>query len=415
MSVEVQAVQAVRAFSEVTFGADSSASIGSYTYIPLREGSAQLTLTRDSMTDAALVQHIDQYREEVLGKRSATLAITLNLAPTGTAAAAAVAAVTGALGLLLKAGLGGEYKGTGTTFASGSTAIVLNVTSSAGFSVGSCIGWVNASSVLEMREIKTISANVITLKLGFSGSPANTDVAYACATYYPTANPAESLAFLVEGLESDDRFLLTGGQMVGGMSIAFDITGQALPAVTMNFQFARWYAAGETSSSITGTLANATYTNYEPIVGEAGDFRVMTVGSPTLVSGTSVNCSALAFTPSLGYVPYTSPQGVMTVKRWVKSRTAPIMTGSWTNPYEDTTWWTARNSRTDKAVFYQYGTAGGSAVLITAPTVQIVNPQRAADAGGLAAQTISWKARRDTDTTVLTTDIAYAPFRIHLM
>jgi hypothetical protein len=37
-------------------------------------------------------------------------------------------------------------------------------------------------------------------------------------------------AFLVEGLESDDRWLLTGGQAVGGITMAFDITGQALAA-----------------------------------------------------------------------------------------------------------------------------------------------------------------------------------------
>jgi hypothetical protein len=414
MSIEVQAVQAVRAFSEATFGADSSGSLGSYTYLPLRDGSAQLTLTRDSLADAALVQHIDEYREEVLGKRSATIAITMNLAPTGTAAASAVAAVTGGLGMMLKACLGGEYKGTGTTFSSGSTAVVLNLTSAAGFSVGSAIGWVNASGVLETREIKTIATNVVTLKLAFSGSPANLDVAYAVATYYPTANPAESLAMLVEGLESDDRWLLTGGQAVGGVTLAFDVTGQTLPSVTFNLQFARFYAAGETSTPITGTLATATYTNYEPIVGEAGDFRVWTCGSPTLVSGTAVNCSALSFTPALGFAPYTSPMGVMTIKKWVKTRTAPIMSGNWVNPYEDVTWWTARNSRTNKAVAYQFGTAAGSTALITAPTVQIVNPQRTADAGSLAAQTVSWKGRRDTDTTVLTTDIAYAPFRIHL-
>jgi len=60
MSIEVQAVQRIRAFSESTFGADSSASIGSFTDLPIVEGTAQLTLTRDELDPGQLVQHIDE-------------------------------------------------------------------------------------------------------------------------------------------------------------------------------------------------------------------------------------------------------------------------------------------------------------------------------------------------------------------
>jgi hypothetical protein len=46
--------------------------------------------------------------------------------------------------------------------------------------------------------------------------------------------------------------------------------------------------------------------------------------------------------------------------------------------------------------------------------VQALNPQRVADAGGLAAQTVMWAGRRDSDVGAATSDIAKTPFRIHL-
>lgn len=416
MTIEVHAVQALRVYSEPAFATDYSGSAGSFTYVPIRENSASITLTRDTLDPQQLVQHIDEYRKEVLGKRSATLSFTMNLAPTGVAANTSTSSATGALGTLLKAVMGGEQKGQGSTSAAGSTATVINVQTGHGsrFSVGGALGWVNASSVLEVREIESISTDAITLKHALSGSPASTNNIFNVATYYMTANPSESLQFIVEGLESDDRWLLMGGQAVGGMTVALDVTGAALPAVTFNFTFANWKDSGETSSSLTGTLATASYTNYSPIVGEAGDFRVFTVGASTLTTSTAVHASVIAFTPKLSYVPYTSPSGTNTVLRWVKGRNMPPVEGTFTLPFQDVTWWTAKNNRTDKAVFYQFGTAAGSAALLSAPTVQVTNPQRAADAGGLAAQTVAWKGRRDTDTGASTTDIAKSPFRIHL-
>ena len=120
MSIEVHSVQRIRVFTEVTFGADSSSSIASFTDLPIVEGSATVTLTRDELDPGQLVQSRLEGRERVLGKRSATLSFQLNLAPTGTAAGSAVAAVQGGLGLLLKNVMGGETLGTGSTAAAGS-------------------------------------------------------------------------------------------------------------------------------------------------------------------------------------------------------------------------------------------------------------------------------------------------------
>lgn len=415
MSIEVQAVQRIRAFSEATFGADSSASIGSFTDLPIIEGTAQMTLTRDELDPGQLVQHIDEGRERVLGKRSATLTFQMNLAPTGTAAASGVTSITSPLGMLLKAIMGGQALAAGTTAGVGSTATSIVCTLGTPWEAGSLIGWANSAGVVEWREVESRSSNTLTLKRGFSGSPASTNALYNTAMYYFTAHPDESLAMLVEGLESDDRWLLTGGQATGGFTIAIDVTGGTIPRATFTLTFARWYDSTETASSITGTLGTATYTATNPIVGETGIFEVWTVGAPTFSTTQAIHVSAMTWEPHVAFGPYTSPSGINTVKRWIKTRNtdSPVQ-GSFTMPYESATWWTARNNRSDLAVQYVAGVAAGSAVILSAPTVQPLNPQRVADAAGLAAQTIMWKGRRDIDVGSSTNDPAKSPFRIFL-
>lgn len=413
MSIEVQNVQRLRVLSESTFASDGTGSLGSYTEVPAIEGSISAQVMIDSIDDGSLVQNLYGYREETLGKRSATLSFTMNLAPTGTAAAASTAAVQGALGLILKAVMGGETLGTGTTF-TGGTAIVPTVTSAAGLAAGTAIGWVNTSSVLEVREIESISGTSVTLKHGFSAAPSNTNVCYSGATYTFAQDPTESLQFILSGVESDDRWLFLGGQCTG-MTLAFDLTGAAMPKVTFNFQFANWKTSAETTGTITGSIGTSTYTNFSPIVGYAGDCRVYTVATATFSTSTRVHCSAIAFNPKVTFVPVTSPSGTNTIQRWRRARQVPPVEGSWTEIFQDNTRFTARDNRTDYNVTYQMGTAAASTVYITAPRVQVVNPQRAPDAQQLAGQTVTWKGRTDGDVGSSTTDVALSPFRIHLM
>lgn len=418
MTIELHAIQRIRAFSESTFGADSSGSIaGSYTDLPIVEGSATMAVPRDELDPGQLVQHRVEGRERVLGKKSATLTFQMNLAPSGTPGTNGVSSITGPLGMLLKAVMGGEQLAEGSIAAAGSTATVVNVSAGDGAHWqygGQVMGWANAAGIVEWREVKSRSTDAITLKRGFSGAPATSDVLYNKATYYFTANPAESLAFFVEGLENEDRWLLVGGQAVGGFTIALDMTAGTIPRVTFNMTFASWYKAGDTSTPITGTLGTATYSATNPIVGEAGRFESWTVGSPTFATTQAIHISALAFEPHVSFVPYTSPTGVNTIKQWVAARNpdSPVQ-GQFTTVYQDTTWWTHRDSKTDVAFQYVAGVTGADSFIISAPTTQVLNPQRAPDASGLAGQIVMWKGRRDTD-TAQTTDIAKSPLRIHL-
>jgi hypothetical protein len=407
MTIQVQPVESLRVIVESTFGADATASPGlaSFTYVPMNEGSGTLTITTDEVDPNFVVQSRTEGREKVLGKRSATLKFSMNLAPTGTAAGSATAAVQGALGLLLKATMGGEHLGTGTTFSSGWTGITGDVASGAGLLAGDFIGWANSAGVVEWRQIKTLTSNTVVLSHGFSGSPANTNVCYAAANYYFTEDPATSLQFLVAGQESDDRWLLTGGQAAGGISISIDPSGAAIPTIDFNFTFANYLESDETAASVTGTLADATYTNYSPIVGQAGDFRVMTVGAVTFATSQRVHVSALAFSPKVVFVPVTSPSGTNTIYRWRGGRANPPVEGSFTTFFEDLTWFQLRDSRGDRCLSHTIGTAAGFAVVLSAPTIQILNPQRVASNEQIAGQAIAWAGRRNTD-TAQTTELA---------
>lgn len=422
--MDVQAVQRIRfqvvaATPTAAIGADSSASISSFVDLPVREGSAQMVLTRDELQPMTMKQHIDEGEERVLGKRSATLTFTVNLAPTGTAAVTGTSAITSPLGRLLKAVMGGEDLAAGSTSAT-STAIVLKCSTASHASrwaAGKVVGWSNSSSVVEWRGVESVSptSGTVTLKHAFSGTPSAGNAFYNAAAYYMTADPDTTIDMLVEGLDSDDRFLLTGGQAVGGMSLTFDLTGAAIPSVTFNLTFANWYASNETGSAITGTLGTASYSATEVIVGEAGEFRCWTVGASTYVTTSRLHVSAMTWEPHISYVPITSPSGRNTVWRWKKARNpdSPVQ-GSFTIPYEDTTWFANRNSKADKNAMYVAGVAAGSAVIVDAPTIQILNPQRAADASGIAAQVLMWKGRRDTDVGSSTNDLAKSPLRIFL-
>lgn len=412
MSQEIHAVGAMRMLVETgTFGADQSADVlSSGIYVPASEGGTLTVTTAEHDTMHLLQSRVDG-REFVNGKKSATLSFSMLAAPTGVPAGDGVTAVQGAFGKVLKATMGGEHLGTGTTFASGSTATVVNVTSAAGLIEGAYIGWVNAAGVMEYRGIKTIASNVVTLKRAFSAAPAQTDVCYATATYYFTEDPIENLQFLVEGAESDDRWLLTGGQAVGGVTFAIDPNGEALPTVTVNLQFADWLTSAETAATVTGALAEADYENYEPIVGFVGELRAFEIGVTTLSDASLVHCSEFSFNPKIGFVPVPSPAGKNGIKRWRASAANPPVEGTFSTFFEGLTWWTHRSAKTAMALQYTMGSAAGESLVFDASTVQISNPQRVAG-GEIAGQTVAYRGRRDADRGAATSALARSAVRI---
>lgn len=423
MSFEVHNIQRLRVLVESPalgssgYTQDPSGSIGSMTDVPAIEGSIKCTLERDEKDPGYLLQHIDEARKHVLGKRRGVLSFDMNLAPTGTAAVTAQASITSPLGILLKAIMGGESLNQGSTASTGSTASVINVQSGHGarWAAGRAMVWFNSAGVPELREAEAVSGDAVTLKRAFSAAPASTNPLYNAATYYMTSKPSTTLAMLLEGLENEDRWLLSGGQCEGGITLTFDPTGQQLPRITFNLTFANWRGVGETTTPLTGALGIATYTATAPIVGEAGAFELWTSTVATYAATQLLAASSFTFEPHIQFKAVTAPNGVNTIKAWEKQKPADgPLSGSFTVPYEDMTHFNARNTRDDMALMYMAGASAGNGFAISAPCIQELNPQRVPDAAAWAAQTVQWKARRDIDVGASTSDEAKSPLRIHL-
>ena len=145
----------------------------------------------------------------------------------------------------------------------GWTAITGTVASASGLTAGAYIGWRNSSGVVEWRQIKSKSSNTLCTRTRSSGTPANSDVCYAAATYYVTEDPSQSLQFIAYGQSTADRWLLLGCQCVGSTS-AWTRAGKGIPSITFTFEAANWLEGGSTAGSITGNDRGPTYTNYKP-------------------------------------------------------------------------------------------------------------------------------------------------------
>ena len=128
-----------------------------------------------------------------------------------------------------------------------------------------------------------------------------------------------------------------------------------------------------------------------------------------------MHVSALGFKPKIVFVPVTSPSGANggTVLRYRGGRANPPVEGSFTTYWEDLTWWQGRDAKQDRAMQHTIGTVFGNQVVLTAPTVQPLNPQRTPSNEQIAGQTVSWAGRHNTDTAA-TTDLAISPVLIVL-
>ena len=404
-------VQLVQAYTESSFANDESGSLVSYTSIPIQEGSAQITLGRETHDPMHAVQYMHDYREEVLGKKSCSIQFTVPLAPTGTASSTGVAAVQSALGLLLKTTMGGEDLGKGSTAGIDWTAKAGSVATATEFEKGSAIGWVNASGILEARPLSNKSGSALTNKLAFSTVPTTGATIYGAATYYLTSDPDGSLNFAVRGLESNDDWLLLGCQLD---SMALNLPLEGIPTVQFTFKGVSWLHGDDAAGSFSD-ISPVTYSNTSPITGHAGRFMARVSGTAAFTSGVTVHVSAVNFEPSLTYAPVPSPSGTEGVYRWRLTRASgPSVSGSFSTFFESTKWHGHRDNKDDLMLLYQIGTEAGKTILLEVATAQITNAQKA-DASGIDGVTVEWKGRMDALVASDSTDLHRSPFRIHFL
>lgn len=410
MSIEVRNLERLRVYEEAagssTFAVDHSGTPNDFLDLHFQEGSVSANKQREMLDPQCAQQLKDAMTEKVLGRKRSTLGWTSLMASHGVTIDGNTAAPTNAtwaMARVMKAIMGGEQTETspaaGTSVVSTTSNSVFDITTGHGtrFTPGSGIALVIGGK-LECRVVEAVSTDEITVKVAFSATPTGT--VYGSVTHYMTELPSTSLQFMLEGADSEDRYLFSG--MQGGFGITIE-PGQ-LPTIAPSLNGATW------AKLASGSLSNVTYSNFSPSAVVDSEFIVGTVGSATLAT---VDVQSTSWAPNIGFTEVTSPAGVNNIAAWVRARQVPLLSGSF-NPFRDgagTDWESYRDNRTDLALFQQIGSSAGSAVLLEAPTVQVVDVQDG-DNNGLDAFTVNWEARTDAEIGS-TSELSYSAFRVH--
>lgn len=143
---------------------------------------------------------------QAIGEREADIKFTMEgrgfgLSPAG--AGSAVAAGDGENGLLLKSVFGTQVKDTGSVCAAGTTASAIEVASTALFTVGGFVGFVDpATSLFHARQVRSKDANTLTLDRALPFIPAEGATVYASASYSHAISGHQHLFFDAEGYDA---------------------------------------------------------------------------------------------------------------------------------------------------------------------------------------------------------------------
>jgi hypothetical protein len=410
-------------FEETTFGADSSASLGSY--LDVRYNSVTAQLDKEALPDQHVVQRRTTENPAVIStKKMGKMQLSTYLAPTGTPIDDAV--VTGALtdpvfagGQLLRSAMGGYRSHDGSTEDGGtSTVSQLDVV------LGDGVNWNQASAVgvhvanttnIEAREVISVTTDAIVPDWKFSAVPQTSSTVYNAHTFYITEDPTDSLAFLLETRDRENLWWVFASQ--GGFGITLPM--HQFPTIDYDLQLAQWFHDNDVATPAGGgTFDESTYTDGPPVPFVQSEVRFddfVAAGDQTL---TTMCPSALTVNFDYRVSPVTCPGGVNGVSRYRHLRSTPFVTGNLVTFFDsdiaqDDTLWDDWEGSVLQRMAIQIGNLPGGTVLIALPRVQITNVQRvpSEDKHGIS---IDWKALDDTSNAA-SGDQEQSPVRFHKM
>jgi hypothetical protein len=419
MTVVTAKIEAARIAHETTFGADLTATLNVFKYLPFREGTSKLTLTKPKESPMHVQQRVDGHPLRVTMPKSAVWEFEINGSTITTKAASTIAATQSPLGMILETYLGGKNLATGTTINdAGADQNDWDATVVTTLRPGGVVGLTRATDgVLEVRGIKSKTGSNIVLKHNTTPSPANGATVYAAATYFanPLTTGAEfkSLQLVAEGYQTTDKYVCRGGAVTG---CELTLEPGQIPRLKFTVTFATWdYADGAAVvTDLNGsTLSAATYVDSEPLVFADSEFMVGVVGTAALHS--RPNISAIAPTLAISFQAVRTPGGVMNIAQFVRVHVSPLGELKFTMPYEDQTWFDIRDNDTILSALLQIGSAPSRGALVFDwPNLQVIDVQRV-EIDGIAGHEVTAVPRHDTDTTAESgyEGLAGSAFRIH--
>lgn len=413
-------IEALRLVHESSFGADMSGSLGSYAYCPFREGSLALELNDPLESPMHVQQRVDGHPVRIHLPRNAKLSFDVNLETFTTKATSTVAATQSWLGLILETAMGGINLMTGTTVNDAAAdQDDWDATVATTLRPGAAVGVATTAGLLEAREIKSKSGSNIVLKHYTTNSPSNGATVYGSATYFcnprHTGAESQSIGAVVEGYTTTDKWILMGGHVT---ELTFTLAPGAVPVAKVVIEFADWAEAdgSDAAADLDGAILDAaTYTNVNTLVQADSEFCTATVATANSV--TKLHVSSMEIVPAMQWVKVKTPGGLNNVKQFVRAHAAPVVSGTFTLPYEDQTWFDRRAADTALALWFQVGsTPSEGAIVFSAPKIQVTNVERV-DVEGVSGLKVSWVGRLDTDTTAESSyeGLAESAFRIHML
>jgi len=414
MSIEADALRWLGVFQEVAGAYQTDdATQSNFAHVPYEEGTLQATFGIEMLDPLSGKIRLDGHDEKVIGPKGCTLAFASMLHSHGQDLDGDVTPITKSTWPLLRiletimgASITTTNPAAQTIVVAGSTTTTaVEVTTAHGtrFQAGGVIACetVASSTALELREVLSVSGDIVSVKEAFSAAPITGQPVRGGTTVYLAEDPAASLQFWLEGREATDSAKLRG--MQGSFSLTLPVGGRG--QIAFSLTGAGW--AREGSSAVTVPV----YVGFSPMALNPLELTVPTVGSTTRLV---VPQAELNIEPQITYAPQRSGAATETIARMKRQPSRPICSGSWVAPYEDDTWYSGRDNRTNYAVFAQCGNAAGSSVLVSLPTVQIVDVQPAASGEGIAGQRVSWEARHD-EAIAGATEVGYSAMRIHFV
>ena len=412
MTVELERLGRLRVYQQSTY--TDASGVGGMLDVDALEDTIKPSRPQKMLPVKSVAQRRLQYPESVLGPKSSALDFSWNLVSHGLDLDGDVAVPTASTwwqATIMKTMMGGidteTIPAAQTTVQAGTTATVVNVTAGHGarFKKGVAIGCVVPASgggtAYECREVLSVATDAVSVKVAFSDVPTTATAVRRSVTVYRTERPATWLQFAYEGKVALDRWDFRG--MQGALSYAF--TWGELITASAKLMGSTWTNLGS------GTLSAATYSYNTPVPMVNMELLIATVGATTR---TVCPFGALSWEPEQGWIDQKGGTGSETIVQKIASRpdVAPLRVKI-TEPFEDLTRFTSRDSRTDHALFLQSGNTVGGTVLFAAPTGQLIEPERAPQ-DALAGQTWTFQAREDSAGAV-STELDLSCERLHFM
>ncbi len=425
MTVYASKIEATRIAHELEFGVDMTApgegsGIEVFKWVPFREGTGKLTLTKTMESPLHVQQRVDGHPTRVALPKMAVYECEVNTETLTTKATNGVTIAQSWLGIILETWMGAKNLMAGTTVNdvapdqddfTATVATTLRPGSAIGLATG-------AGGILEVREIKSKSGSNIVLKHNLSEAPANASTVYGSATYFcnplTTGDEFKSICGVHEGYTTTDKYVCRGGAVT---AVEFTLENGQITKMKVTITYATWDYADGVAVYLdldAATIGQATYTDHNTLV-QADS--VCLIGETPGVGTTPLNVSSITITPAITFAKVMTPGGVGNVAQWVRTHVSPVCEVKVVHPYEDQSWFEFRDDSTPLAMLHQIGSAPTEgAFVFSLPNLQVIDVQRL-DVDGIASQEVTMVARHDTDTTAESgyEGLAQSAFRIHML